>query len=190
MPRRSANVRRSRTDHCSARVTLSRGQVADNSRGVIEQERHHRAPRNPQEGLERHHHRLERSHQGSQHHHQMVEHYSKRWEGYQHQETQILFHQGSHLLLRPGSHLLLWLGSHRMCRITRPPLRDPTQVVGRPSTARTPRERRGQTPSSRPWISPASTETHFGPTRRILGAQSLHQSTKMPSAPRSNITRG
>ena len=29
-------MRRSRTDHCNARMTLSRGQVTDNSRGVIE----------------------------------------------------------------------------------------------------------------------------------------------------------
>ena len=95
------------------------------------QERH-QALTNPRQGLDRHHQGLERLLQSLQHHHQRLEHYRKRREGYHHQVP--------HFLFLPGSHLLLRLGSNRMYRITRPPAGDSTQVSGRPSTARTPRE--------------------------------------------------
>ena len=65
------------------------------------------------------------------------------------QEAEVLSSSGA----RPFS--ASWVspirpGSHRVYRITRPPPQDPTQVQGRPSTARTPREHRGHTSLPRP----------------------------------------
>ena len=79
-----------------------------------------------------------------------------------HLEPHLIFHPETHLLLHPGSIFIVWLGSHRMYRITRPPVRFPIQVSKKRSTARKPREHRGQTPRPRVWILHTPIETDFG----------------------------
>lgn len=93
----------------------------------------------------------DRSFKGLEIPHQRPEHHSQRLEHYYHKRLECHHHHESHLQSYPESRLLLRLGSHRMHRITKLPVRGPIQVLRRPSTARTPRNHRGQTPQPRTW---------------------------------------
>ena len=109
----------------------------------------------------RHEKELHLPYQEPESHRRRLNHHRKEV-GNPHQEPHLPFHPGTQLLLRAGSDLRLRLGSHRVHRIPRPPVRIPIQPSKKNSTTRMPRERRGQTPRPRVWISHTlPMETYF-----------------------------